>query len=85
MPHLMLAATVLACLALAACAEEEPVPCPAPDYESLVGTNIAAVTLPADLETRIYEEGSALTQDFRPERMNIETDSAGRILRLWCG
>lgn len=59
--------------------------CEAGSYAGLVGLNIAAVTLPADLEQRVIGPGMAYTQDFRPDRLNIEIDRAGVIQRVWCG
>ena len=34
---------------------------------------------------RCYRRGSALTLDFRPERVNIEKDDDERIVRIWFG
>lgn len=35
--------------------------------------------------TRRYESGSAVTMDYRADRLNIETDAAGAIVKLSCG
>ncbi|MHA6344945.1 I78 family peptidase inhibitor [Roseivivax sp. CAU 1761] len=59
--------------------------CGAAGYRSLIGKNIAAVTLPADAPIRILGPDSMATMDFRPDRLNIETDRGGYILRLRCG
>ncbi len=34
---------------------------------------------------RVYTKGDMLTQDFVPERVNIELSEAGEILRIWRG
>ena len=59
--------------------------CGASGYQALVGSLLAAVTLPADLEARIIQPGDAVTMDFAAERMNIEVDAEGRIVRIYCG
>ena len=80
-------------LALAACAA--PVapaappsptdPCGADAHAGLVGTNVAAVTPPADLDARIVGPDTVVTMDHRPERLNVETDADGTITALRCG
>lgn len=35
--------------------------------------------------SRIYKSGDALTQDFRPDRVNIEVDDSGKIVKIWMG
>ena len=34
---------------------------------------------------RVYETGSPVTMDYRMDRLNIETDDKGLIVRLSCG
>jgi hypothetical protein len=86
-----IALMALATLPLSGCmAEETPAEGPADTcgrtgYSSLVGTNIAAVSLPADKVVRVLEEGQPATMDFLEDRLNIETDEDGTILRLYCG
>lgn len=72
---------------LAACQpKEKPADeCGASGMQSLLGTPIAAATFPNDGTTRIYEEGSPLTRDYRLDRLNIEYDKGGAIIRVWCG
>jgi hypothetical protein len=59
--------------------------CNAAGNQSLIGANVAAVTLPADLVHRIYKEGDAVTMDYRPDRLNIVTDDNGVIIEVKCG
>ena len=35
--------------------------------------------------SRIYKSGSMLTMDHNPERVNIELDEAGKIVKIWKG
>jgi hypothetical protein len=59
--------------------------CPADQYQEFVGSQLAAVTYPSDLEVRIIEPGSLYTQQYVPERMNIRVDAEGTIMRVDCG
>lgn len=59
--------------------------CKSADYQSLIGTNAAAVTLPADLVHRIFKEGDPVTADFNAARLNIVTDADGVIIEVKCG
>ncbi len=77
-------------LVLAACQPTAAIPddgdlCGASAYAGLVGQPLAAVTLPADPGARIIGPDTAVTLDFRPDRLNISTDSAGTIVRVSCG
>lgn len=56
--------------------------CGASAYAQLVGQNIAAVTVPEG--TRTIAPDTAVTQDFRPDRLNIIVDAQGVIQRLEC-
>lgn len=38
-----------------------------------------------DRPVRILPPGSIMTMDHRPDRLNVETDDAGIITRIWCG
>jgi len=60
-------------------------PCGAKGYSALLGAPLAAVTLPADLNTRILQPGSMATTDYVETRMNIEVDANGTIVGLSCG
>ncbi|MEX1236102.1 MAG: I78 family peptidase inhibitor [Roseovarius sp.] len=34
---------------------------------------------------RIIGPDSAMTMDYNPARLNVDTDGSGRITRIWCG
>jgi hypothetical protein len=36
-------------------------------------------------DTRIIPPNSAITQDYRPDRLNVDLDEDGLITRIWCG
>jgi hypothetical protein len=59
--------------------------CGAERYRSLIGTNVAAVTLPAELDFRVIGPGEAVTMDFVETRLNLRTDADGTILEVYCG
>lgn len=84
--------SVLAVLALAACARtQSPAApdsadaCAAADYQGLVGAQLAAVTLPAGLNMEIIEHGAAPPSPADPARMIFQLDAEGRISRVYCG
>lgn len=58
--------------------------CGASEYRSLIGANIAAVTLPADANIRVITPGTMVTEDFRPDRLNIIAGEDGVITSLEC-
>jgi len=58
--------------------------CGAAQYSALVGTNIAAATFPADAGIRVIRPGDMVTEDFRPDRLNINVDANGVITSLEC-
>ncbi|MEJ6394255.1 I78 family peptidase inhibitor [Gymnodinialimonas sp. 2305UL16-5] len=80
-----LSALILAPAMILAGCQGEADTCNSAGYSSLVGSNIAAVTLPADLNMRIIGPDDLVTTDFAPERLNIEVDATGTIQRLTCG
>jgi hypothetical protein len=59
--------------------------CGAEDYQGFVGSPLAAISYPSDLRPRIIEPGMAYTMEHNPERMNIEVDEAGTVVRVYCG
>ncbi|MGR3540032.1 MAG: I78 family peptidase inhibitor [Hasllibacter sp.] len=86
----MRALAPLAMLALAACEAAGPGgagadTCGASDYRGAIGTPLAALSLPADLDDRIVRPGDAVTQDYRPGRINFELDENDVVARVTCG
>ena len=59
--------------------------CKAPQFAGLVGQRKAVLDplhLPAG--TRVIGPKQAVTQDFRPDRLNFEIDSSGLIAKIAC-
>jgi len=83
-------------LTLAACNTPQEIPigmlppeddCGAASLQDLVGQNagaLAAMTFDA-AATRFFTTGDALTMDFSPSRLNVESGLDGTILRVFCG
>lgn len=59
--------------------------CGASGYQSFLGTNVAAINLPAGLNHRIIGPGDGYTRDYIRERLNIFTDENGDIIEVRCG
>jgi len=74
-------------LGLSACvAAPDKTACGAAGMQQLVGRDdavLAAMTFPQG--TRLIYPGTAVTEDYRPDRLNIDLDATGRITGLWCG
>lgn len=88
---LVLALTATAVLAACEPMPVEPLPeppsdaCRASAYQGLVGQPVAvlsAMTFP--IGTRQIGPNDAVTSDFRPERLNIEYGTTGRIEKVSC-
>lgn len=41
-----------------------------------------AIAVPGDI--RVITPGMAVTQDFRPDRLNLEVDASGNLVRAYC-
>lgn len=54
-------------------------------WASLVGSPVAAVTLPEGLAHRIYRRGDMVTADYSENRLNIVTDEGGTVVEVSCG
>lgn len=75
-----------------AAASEQAEAAPACNYTHLVGRqydeSVAEMIKDAgnsERPLRILKPGDAYTQDFAPNRVNINLDEAGVITRIWCG
>lgn len=63
-----------------------PDTCNAAANQSLIGRHIGAVTFPADANIRVACTTCMVTQDYRPDRMNIRFDEeTGVIEEVSCG
>ncbi|MAU46606.1 MAG: hypothetical protein CMP09_17675 [Yangia sp.] len=85
--HRVSAAALLLGL-LAACEPEmveEAGACSPERFTPLIGSNIAAVTLPADANIRVLAPNSVMTMDFNPTRVNIKHNAEGVITEVTCG
>lgn len=62
----------------------EATACGAENYMGLVGRDWdGTVKLPP--RARLIHHGDYVTQDYVPERLNIDLDEKGRVKRVWCG
>jgi hypothetical protein len=60
--------------------------CGAVPFQILIGQpGAVAEALEFDRPKRVIPEGSAVTMDFLPERINFDLDAADRIARIYCG
>lgn len=65
--------------------------CPAPALRPLLGRMVdddvrdEVNALAAPSRRRWIPAGSAVTQDWVPERVNLDVAADGRIVRIWCG
>jgi hypothetical protein len=58
--------------------------CNAARYRSLIGSNVSESTLSENADTRIVYPDSVVSQDFRPERLNVIVNAEGRVTNLEC-
>lgn len=59
--------------------------CRADEYQGFVGKPVAAVSLPDDQKVRLIRPGTAVTMDYRDDRMNVKLDDRDVITRIYCG
>lgn len=87
-------AVAIVALSLAGCATAPAAPvvaqCDAAPVQALVGRPAAAIADEARRRSgagivRRYTTGDALTRDYRIDRLNIESDTAGTVVALTCG
>jgi len=58
--------------------------CGAAGYRTMIGANVAAITIPAGLNHRIIAPDTPVTMDFNAERINFLTDANGVITSVEC-
>ena len=58
--------------------------CGAARNSDLLGRSLDEISVQPGPDLRIVEPDSMITMDLRAERLNIETDAAGRVVRLAC-
>lgn len=89
-------ALILPLVALPACMPAAPPPvaveppvvdaCGAAELQDLVGQPEAtASAITFAVPVRIIQPGSAVTMDFRQDRLNVEVGADGNIARIFCG
>ena len=60
--------------------------CGAAPHPTLIGQPATALERVLILRpVRVIRPGMAVTQDFRPDRINFDIDGMGRVARIWCG
>ncbi len=60
--------------------------CGASSYWDRVGKNHKAYDFSApDRPVRILGPDTAMTMDYRTDRLNVDIDRGGTITRIWCG
>lgn len=59
--------------------------CSADEMQELVGQSIDTTDGVFPETARILPPNSVMTQDFRPDRVNVNLDEDGVIVRIWCG
>lgn len=70
---------------------DAPGPCDAAKVQDLLGgASDESVRAEAQKRSgastvRVYRQGDPITMDYRSDRLNIETDQAGKVLAIRCG
>ena len=60
--------------------------CGSTDYAETIGTQHADHDFEKDdRPLRIIPPNSAVTMDYRAERLNVDIDENGLVVRIWCG
>jgi hypothetical protein len=65
--------------------DESRTACLTEAQKALVGQELDAAQDVLPETARIIPPDSAITQDHNPERVNVDVDEDGVILRVWCG
>jgi Peptidase inhibitor I78 family len=59
--------------------------CGADQVQDLIGQPVDESRDRLAPEARIIPPNSPITQDYRPDRLNVDLDKDGIITRIWCG
>ncbi len=59
--------------------------CLTEEQKALLGQDEAAARAVLPDDARIIPPNSMITQDHRPNRVNVDLDEAGKVIRIWCG
>lgn len=59
--------------------------CGADQVQDLVGQPVEAARDRLTSGVRIIPPNSPITQDYRPDRLNVDLDAGAIITRIWCG
>jgi len=59
--------------------------CGADQVQDMVGQPVDESRDRLAPEARIIPPNSPITQDYRPDRLNVDLDEGGIITRIWCG
>ncbi len=66
--------------------EAGPDECGMAENEALIGQPVSAFDEAAwEKPVRIIPPGGIVTMEYNPQRLNIDLDSRGQIVRFWCG
>ena len=80
--------SLIAVVLLGACStaapQASPESCNAGAYAGLIGQD-AAASLALPEPKRVYVVGEPITQDFIPERINVQLDETDTIIAVTCG
>lgn len=79
----LIVTAVLVGAATAAAAQEDS--CGAAAFEPLLNQPLEQVESQLPETARILPPDSVMTQDMRPDRLNVNLDEDGVIIRFWCG
>ena len=61
------------------------VSCGANKVQDLLGQPISGLRARFPDSARIIPPGAAITEDYNPDRLNVDLDGVGSIKRIWCG
>lgn len=65
-----------------------PDACNAAQHQDLVGQDEAAVAeagITPGVKARVFGPGTMLTRDYFADRINVELDENGTVVRIYCG